>query len=148
MDILSHMLEFQEDRDHIRDEAFCQVVKQICGNSNPESVLRGWELLLIMSSFTPCSVRLAAPLIAWIGSAKARGRAGTATVTDVPRLDVLPKMQQLQIRVKDAMNARDETLVTNELRDRTRAALEKSIVRGTRVHPPVLPELCASLQNI
>ena len=34
-DILRHVLEFQEGRDHIRDEAFCQVLKQICGNNNP-----------------------------------------------------------------------------------------------------------------
>ena len=60
-DILRHVLEFQEGRDHIRDEAFCQVLKQICGNNNPESVLKGWELLMVMSSFTPCSVQLAAP---------------------------------------------------------------------------------------
>ena len=48
----------------------------------------------------------------------------------------LPKMLQHQQGIVLAMDARDESLVPDDLRTRTRARLEMSLDRGTRIHTP------------
>jgi len=90
--------------DLICDEAFCQIIKQICGNMNPESVLRSWELLLIVSSFSPCTVQLAPALLAWMYEASEKKKEKNR------RLSVsLPGMKKEEQVVLCAMMERDES---------------------------------------
>jgi len=146
-EIVLHMLEsihFNVRKDDpIRDEVFCQIVKQICGNNDAESVLKGWELLLIVASFAPCSVELGAPLLAWIYDSEER------TVERERRLSVtLPAMKSEHQLIVCAMMERNECKVDTQMKSRTRLALEHSIDRGTRIHAPCIQEVRASLRSV
>ncbi len=159
-ELIMHLLDsvhaYGEDYDNFRDEAFCQILKQISGNGNAQGVLRGWELLMVVASFTPCSGELAPALLSWIDHAEKylwtrNDGAGGRRIADsaVRRVSArLPKMLQHQQGIVLAMDARDESLVPDDLRTRTRARLEMSLDRGTRIHTPRLSEIRAALRNL
>jgi len=53
----------------VRDELYCQLVKQTTENPNRVSLLRGWELFVIASAFVPPTRDLHSYLIGYVGSA-------------------------------------------------------------------------------
>ncbi|KAI5118195.1 hypothetical protein M0805_005549 [Coniferiporia weirii] len=50
----------------LRDEIYCQLVKQVTGNPNPESVFRGWQLLCVLLVTFPPSKNFEAYLRSFI----------------------------------------------------------------------------------
>ncbi|XP_062334341.1 unconventional myosin-XV [Osmerus eperlanus] len=56
-DLVSTMLKLSADHGLMKDEAYCQVMKQITGNTStkPDSCQRGWRLLYILTAFHRCS---------------------------------------------------------------------------------------------
>ncbi|TRY59058.1 hypothetical protein DNTS_008381 [Danionella cerebrum] len=56
-DIVSSLLRLTGEYGLMRDEAYCQVLKQITGNtsSKTESCQRGWRLLYILTAYYKCS---------------------------------------------------------------------------------------------
>lgn len=165
--------------DKVRDEIFCQIIKQICGNNDSKSVLRSWELLLIISSFSPCSIELAPALLSWMWednlhanyNIKTRTTKNSATASSAKHLkikenkksnsnpntnkmtenelvtmanienrNVLNKHEN-QLVLKSMINYNDD-LVNDELKRRTRKALEHSIDRGIRIHAPCIQVCC------
>uniref|UniRef100_A0A8C2YKT7 Unconventional myosin-XV n=1 Tax=Chinchilla lanigera TaxID=34839 RepID=A0A8C2YKT7_CHILA len=57
LDVLYTLLKLCEDHEVMRDECYCQIVKQITDNtsSKPDSCQRGWRLLYIMAAYHSCS---------------------------------------------------------------------------------------------
>ncbi|XP_069882886.1 unconventional myosin-XV [Dipodomys merriami] len=57
LDVLCTLLKFCEDHEVMRDECYCQIVKQITDNnsSKQDSCQRGWRLLYIMAAYYSCS---------------------------------------------------------------------------------------------
>ncbi|XP_037648825.1 unconventional myosin-XV isoform X6 [Sebastes umbrosus] len=56
-DLVTTILKLSADHGLIKDEAFCQVMKQVTTNtsSKPDSCQRGWRLLYILTAFYRCS---------------------------------------------------------------------------------------------
>ncbi|XP_041673445.1 unconventional myosin-XV [Cheilinus undulatus] len=56
-DLVTTILKLSGDHGLIKDEAYCQVMKQITSNtsSKPDSCQRGWRLLYILAAFHRCS---------------------------------------------------------------------------------------------
>ncbi|XP_021103173.1 unconventional myosin-XV [Heterocephalus glaber] len=56
-DMLCTLLKLCEDHEVMRDECYCQIVKQITDNtsSKKDSCQRGWRLLYIMAAYHSCS---------------------------------------------------------------------------------------------
>jgi len=60
--------------EQLRDEVFCQICKQVNGNPDPVSTVRGWQLMVIMLASFPPSTTLNQPLQAFFaGKLKAEG---------------------------------------------------------------------------
>ncbi|XP_017169817.1 unconventional myosin-XV isoform X10 [Mus musculus] len=57
LDVLCTLLKLCGDHEVMRDECYCQIVKQITDNSSPkqDSCQRGWRLLYIMAAYYSCS---------------------------------------------------------------------------------------------
>uniref|UniRef100_A0A286XER4 Unconventional myosin-XV n=1 Tax=Cavia porcellus TaxID=10141 RepID=A0A286XER4_CAVPO len=57
LDVLCTLLKLCEDHEVMRDECYCQIVKQITDNtsSKQDSCQRGWRLLYIMAAYHSCS---------------------------------------------------------------------------------------------
>ncbi|KAM9454739.1 unconventional myosin-XV [Clarias gariepinus] len=55
--VLCTFLKLISEHGLMRDEAYCQVLKQITANTSPkpESSQRGWRLLYILTAYSPCS---------------------------------------------------------------------------------------------
>ncbi|XP_032393727.1 unconventional myosin-XV [Etheostoma spectabile] len=56
-DLVTSILKLSGDHGLIKDEAYCQVMKQVTANtsSKPDSCQRGWRLLYILTAFHRCS---------------------------------------------------------------------------------------------
>ncbi|KAM6966388.1 LOW QUALITY PROTEIN: unconventional myosin-XV [Tautogolabrus adspersus] len=56
-DLVTTILKLSGDHGLIKDEAYCQVMKQVTSNtsSKPDSCQRGWRLLYILTAFHRCS---------------------------------------------------------------------------------------------
>ncbi|XP_061605715.1 unconventional myosin-XV isoform X2 [Phyllopteryx taeniolatus] len=56
-DLVNIILKLSADHGLIKDEAYCQVMKQVTANnsSKPDSCQRGWRLLYILTAFHRCS---------------------------------------------------------------------------------------------
>ncbi|XP_076608369.1 unconventional myosin-XV [Chaetodon auriga] len=56
-DLVTAILKLSGDHGLIKDEAYCQVMKQVTANtsSKPDSCQRGWRLLYILTAFHRCS---------------------------------------------------------------------------------------------
>ncbi|XP_075879690.1 unconventional myosin-XV [Nelusetta ayraudi] len=56
-DLVATILKLSGDHGLMKDEAYCQVMKQVTANasSKPESCQRGWRLLYILTAFHRCS---------------------------------------------------------------------------------------------
>uniref|UniRef100_A0A8D2CP25 Unconventional myosin-XV n=1 Tax=Sciurus vulgaris TaxID=55149 RepID=A0A8D2CP25_SCIVU len=57
LDVLCTLLKLCEDHEVMRDECYCQIVKQITDNtsSKQDSCQRGWRLLYIVAAYHSCS---------------------------------------------------------------------------------------------
>ncbi|XP_032034078.1 unconventional myosin-XV [Hylobates moloch] len=57
LDVLCNLLKLCEDHEVMRDECYCQVVKQITDNtsSKQDSCQRGWRLLYVVTAYHSCS---------------------------------------------------------------------------------------------
>ncbi|EHB10770.1 Myosin-XV [Heterocephalus glaber] len=57
MDLLYELLKLCQGED-LRDEMYCQVIKQVTGHPQPEHCARGWSLLSLFTGFFPPSTTL------------------------------------------------------------------------------------------
>ncbi|KAM6175993.1 myosin XVB [Erethizon dorsatum] len=57
MDLLYELLKLCQEKD-LRDEMYCQVIKQVTGHPKPEHCAQGWSLLSLFTGFFPPSTTL------------------------------------------------------------------------------------------
>uniref|UniRef100_G1LEH1 Uncharacterized protein n=1 Tax=Ailuropoda melanoleuca TaxID=9646 RepID=G1LEH1_AILME len=68
LDVLYTLLKLCGDHEVMRDECYCQVVKQITDNTStkPDSCQRGWRLLYIVAAYHSCSEVLQSHLVRFL----------------------------------------------------------------------------------
>ncbi|KAH8119629.1 hypothetical protein DFH11DRAFT_1501731 [Phellopilus nigrolimitatus] len=77
----------------LRDEVYCQVVKQLTGNPNPESQFRGWQLLCVLLVTFPPSKNFEAFLHSFINqnTLQTEGRVDIMARYCLQRLSIISK---------------------------------------------------------
>ncbi|KAI5825299.1 hypothetical protein K523DRAFT_356116 [Schizophyllum commune Tattone D] len=77
----------------LRDEIYCQVIKQLTGNPNPESAFRGWQLICVLLITFPPSKNFESYLRSFIQqhTAKQEGRIDVMAKYCLRRLAVISK---------------------------------------------------------
>ncbi|EJD03412.1 uncharacterized protein FOMMEDRAFT_168366 [Fomitiporia mediterranea MF3/22] len=77
----------------LRDEIYCQLVKQLTGNSNPESLFRGWQLMCVLLVTFPPSKNFEAYLRSFIqqNTSKTEGRVDVMAKYCLQRLSIVSK---------------------------------------------------------
>lgn len=58
MDLLYELLKLFREKENLRDEIYCQVVKQVTGHPQPELCARGWSFLSLLAGLFPPSTTL------------------------------------------------------------------------------------------
>lgn len=102
----------------LRDEIYCQVMKQLTGNPNPESVFRGWQLLCVLLVTFPPSKNFEASLRSFISQ---------ATHQQEGRVDVMAKycLRRLEYISRKGPRGKPPTLA--EIETASDAAFHPSI---------------------
>nr|XP_061804993.1 unconventional myosin-XV-like [Nerophis lumbriciformis] len=70
-DLVTTILKLSADHGLMKDEAYCQVMKQVTANdsSKPDSCQRGWRLLYILTAFHRCSLVMKPFLLSFLHDA-------------------------------------------------------------------------------
>ncbi|XP_068162212.1 unconventional myosin-XVB [Antennarius striatus] len=55
LDCVRSVLLLGKEKELLRDEVYCQVIKQMTNNQNKPSCARGWQLLTLVTGFFPCT---------------------------------------------------------------------------------------------
>uniref|UniRef100_G1LSJ3 Myosin XVB n=1 Tax=Ailuropoda melanoleuca TaxID=9646 RepID=G1LSJ3_AILME len=58
MELLYDLLRLCREKENLRDEIYCQVIKQVTGHPQPEHCARGWNFLSLLTGFFPPSATL------------------------------------------------------------------------------------------
>ncbi|OWK57886.1 Unconventional myosin-XV [Lonchura striata] len=71
LDVVCTILKLCAEHEVLRDEVYCQIIKQITNNtsSKPDSCQRGWRLLYILAAYYKCSEVLRPFLLAFLQDA-------------------------------------------------------------------------------
>ncbi|XP_042654848.1 unconventional myosin-XV [Tyto alba] len=71
LDAICTILKLCKEHEVLRDELYCQIIKQITNNtsSNPDSCQKGWRLLYILAAYYKCSEVLKPFLLAFLQGA-------------------------------------------------------------------------------
>jgi Rho GTPase-activating protein 39 len=103
----------------LRDEIYCQVMKQLTGNPNQESIFRGWQLLCVLLVTFPPSKNFETYLAAFIQQHVMQANQG--------RVDVMAKHCFKRLSVISKKGPRGKPPTLSEIESASDAAFNPSI---------------------